>query len=74
MDQQNPFKWRHFEADIILLCVRWYVRYALSYRDLEEMMRERGLHVDHTTIISLVLRSDQMRARTSVCRFRASIG
>jgi transposase, IS6 family len=50
MDDQNPFKWRHFEADIILLCVRWYVRYSLSYRDLEEMMRERGLHVDHTTI------------------------
>src|SRR2546423_1547628 len=50
MDQQNPFKWRHFEADIILLCVRWYVRYSLSYRDLEEMMRERGLCVDHTTI------------------------
>ena len=50
MDQQNPFKWRHFEADIILLCVRWYVRYSLSYRDLEEMMRERGLQVDHTTI------------------------
>ncbi len=50
MDQQNPFKWRHFEADIILLCVRWYLRYSLSYRDLEEMMRERGLHVDHTTI------------------------
>src|SRR6266704_3367126 len=50
MDDQNPFKWRHFEAEIILLCVRWYVRYALSYRDLEEMMRERGLQVDHTTI------------------------
>jgi len=50
MDNQNPFKWRHFEADIILLCVRWYVRYSLSYRDLEEMMRERGLCVDHTTI------------------------
>jgi transposase-like protein len=47
---QNPFKWRHFEADIILLCVRWYLRYALSYRDLEEMMLERGLSVDHTTI------------------------
>ncbi len=46
----NPFKWRHFQADIILLCVRWYLRYALSYRDLEEMMLERGLHVDHTTI------------------------
>ena len=50
MDDQNPFKWCHFEADSILLCVRWYVRYSLSYRDLEEMMRERGLHVDHTTI------------------------
>src|SRR5512142_3384223 len=50
MDQQSPFKWRHFEAEIILLCVRWYLRYALSYRDLEEMRLERGLHVDHTTI------------------------
>ncbi len=50
MDNPTPFKWRHFEAEIILLCVRWYLRYSLSYRDLEEMMRERGLHVDHTTI------------------------
>src|SRR5512142_1194139 len=54
MDQQSPFKWRHFEAEIILLCVRWYLRYALSYRDLEEMMRERGLHIDHTTIFRWV--------------------
>src|SRR5438067_931284 len=50
MDNPTPFKWRHFEAEIILLCVRWYLRYALSYRDLEEMMRERGLSVDHSTI------------------------
>ena len=50
MKNQSPFKWRHFEAEIILLCVRWYLRYALSYRDLEEMMCERGLQVDHTTI------------------------
>jgi transposase-like protein len=50
MDTSTPFKWRHFEAEIILLCVRWYLRYALSYRDLEEMMRERGLSVDHSTI------------------------
>ena len=50
MTEQTPFKWRHFQPDIILLCVRWYLRYALSYRDLEEMMLERGLHVDHTTI------------------------
>jgi hypothetical protein len=42
---QNPFTWRHFQADIILLCVRWYLRYTLSYRDLEEMMLERLRHV-----------------------------
>ncbi len=50
MNQQHPFKWRHFQTDIILLCVRWYLRYSLSYRDLEEIMLERGLRVDHTTI------------------------
>jgi len=50
MAEQQLFKWRHFEAEMILLCVRWYLRYALSYRDLEEMMAERGLKVDHTTI------------------------
>jgi transposase-like protein len=46
----NPFKWRHYQPKIILLCVRWYLRYALCYRDLEEMMAERGLALDHTTI------------------------
>jgi transposase, IS6 family len=50
----NPFKWRHFEPAIILLCVRWYLRYALSYRDLQEMMAERGLSVSHTTIFRWV--------------------
>jgi transposase-like protein len=48
--ETNLFKWRHYQSDIILLCVRWYLRYALSYRDLEEMMNERGLALDHTTI------------------------
>ncbi len=46
----TPFKWRHYAPDVILLCVRWYCRYSLSYRDLEEMMRERGLEVDHVTV------------------------
>jgi transposase-like protein len=50
MDTTNPFKWRHFQAEMILLCVRWSLRYPLSYRDLEEMMLQRGSHVDHTTI------------------------
>jgi putative transposase len=44
------FKWRHFQKDIILLVVRWYLAYALSYRDIEEMMQERGISVDHSTI------------------------
>jgi transposase-like protein len=34
------FKWRHYQSQVILTCVRWYLRYALSYRDLEEMMTE----------------------------------
>jgi IS6 family transposase len=50
------FKWRHFEAEIILCAVRWYLRYALSDRDVEELMRERGLAVDHTTIFRWVQR------------------
>jgi hypothetical protein len=53
---QHPFKWCHFQADIILLCVRWYLRYPLSYRDLEEIMVERGLSVDHTTIFRWIQR------------------
>src|SRR5690242_13678237 len=56
MDVSAPFKWRHFETEIILLCVRWYLRYSLSYRDVEEMMAERGLSVDHTTIYRWVQR------------------
>ena len=49
------FKWKHFQPEIILLNVRWYCRYSLSYRDLEEMMAERGLAVDHSTIHRWVL-------------------
>jgi IS6 family transposase len=48
MNHNLPFKWRHFEADIILSAVRWHLRYALSYSDVEELLRERGVAVDHT--------------------------
>ncbi|WP_435890928.1 hypothetical protein [Legionella longbeachae] len=44
------FKWRHFHGEVILQCVRWYCKYGISYRDLEEMMAERGLEIDHTTL------------------------
>lgn len=44
------FKWRHYEPEIILLCVRWYSSFPLSYRNLETILKERGLDTDHTTI------------------------
>jgi transposase, IS6 family len=56
MSDSPLFKWRHFEADIILCAVRWYLRYALSYRDVEELLRERGVGVDHTTVFRWVQR------------------
>jgi hypothetical protein len=49
-DRPALFRGRYFAADIIVLCVRWYLRFSLSYRDLKELMAERGLCVDHTTI------------------------
>src|SRR4026208_2056005 len=44
------FKWRHFEPEIIVCAVHWYLRFSLSYRDVEELLMERGLPADHTTI------------------------
>ena len=54
MEKQNVFKWKHYQPDIILLTVRWYLRYNLSFRDLVEMMEERGLSISHTTIMRWV--------------------
>jgi transposase-like protein len=50
------FDGRHFDREIILLCVRWYLRYKLSLRDLAEMMAERGVSLAHTTILRWVQR------------------
>ena len=44
------FKGRHFDRSVILLCVRWYLTYGLSLRDLKEMMAERDIDIDHSTI------------------------
>ena len=52
----NDFKGRHFRGEIVLWAVRWYCRYAVSYRDLESMMTERGVAVDHSTIYRWVQR------------------
>jgi putative transposase len=53
----SMFKGRHFDRSVILLCVRWYLAYNLSLRNLEEMMAERGISVDHATIRRWTLRS-----------------
>ena len=50
------FKGSHFERDIILWGVRWYVAYPISYRQLEEMMEERGVEIDHSTVNRWVLK------------------
>lgn len=55
-DIDRLFKGRHFDREVIVLCVRWYLRYKLSFRDLAEMMVERGLSVAHTTIMRWVKR------------------
>jgi transposase, IS6 family len=52
----SVFKRRRFPTEIILLCVRWYCKYAISYRDLAEIMQERGVDVDHTTVFRWVQR------------------
>jgi len=56
MTTDSLFKWRHFLPEIIVLNVRGYCRYPLSYRDLEEMMAERGVEVDHSTLNRWVLK------------------
>jgi transposase-like protein len=49
-NRSGLFRGRHFADETIALCVRWYLRFSLSYRDLEGLMSERNLRVDHTTV------------------------
>jgi len=66
------FKGRHFQKDMILQSVRWYLAYSLSYRDIEELMQERGFSVDHSTINRWVLHySPQLEAAFRRKRKRA---
>ena len=51
LDLEDLFKGRHFDREVIILCVRWYLRFKLSFQDLVEMMEERGLSMTHTTIM-----------------------
>jgi hypothetical protein len=60
-----------FPADVIVLAVRWYLRFGLSYRDLEELLTERGVEVDHLTIYRWVVRFTPLLAEAArPCRHR----
>jgi transposase-like protein len=68
------FKGRHFDRSVILLCVRWYLAYNLSLRNLEEMMAERGISVDHATIHRWVIRYSPELLERFNRRKRAVVG
>jgi transposase-like protein len=53
---QSAFAGFRFPPDVIVIAVRWYLRFGLSYRDVEELLAERGVEVDHVTIYRWVLR------------------
>ena len=68
---RSAFAGFRFPSDVIMLAVRWYLRFGLSYRDLEELLAERGIQVDHVTIYRWVLRFTPLLADTArPCRHR----
>ena len=70
---EELFKGRHFDQEIVVLCVRWYLSFKLSYRDLVTMMRERGIGVAHTTILRWVQHyTPELERRWS--RYARSVG
>ncbi|MEM9153355.1 MAG: IS6 family transposase, partial [Cyanobacteria bacterium P01_F01_bin.3] len=56
MPADTPFKCRHVPPSSIVMAVRWYLRYRLSYRDVQEMLAKRGVNIDHSTIYRWVQR------------------
>ena len=73
-DSDTLFKGRHFDPSIIILCVRWYITYKLSYRDLRDMMAERGVELAHTTILRWVLRYVPVFEKNGVALLARSAG
>ena len=75
LSMDDLFKGRHFDREIIILCVRWYLRFKLSFRDLVEMMAERGISLAHTTIMRWIARyapEFEKRWNRFACRAGAS--
>jgi putative transposase len=68
------FKWKHFQKEMILMTVRWYVAYALSYWNIEELMAERGSSVDHATINRWVIEYAPLLEESFRQRHKKSVG
>jgi hypothetical protein len=68
-DARSAFAGFRFPPDVIVLAVRWYLRFGLSYRDIEELVTERGIEVDHVTVYRWVVRFAPLLAEaTRPCR------
>src|SRR6266496_5975980 len=66
---RSAFAGFRFPADVIVLAVRWYLRFGLSYRDVEELLVERGVEVDHVTVDRWVMRFAPLLADAArLCR------
>ena len=63
--ESPSFAGYRFPSEVILLAVRWYLRYGVSYRNVEELLAERGVEVDHVTIYRWVQRFTQRSMRTT---------
>ena len=70
----SDFKWRHYQGELILGCVRWYCKYGISYRELEEMLLERELEVDHTTLYRWVQHYAPEMEKRLRCYWKPSMG
>jgi len=68
------FKGRHFKDVIILMSVRWYLAYPLSYRHIEELMAERGVDIDHSTINRWVIKYAPLLERAFTKCYKAQVG
>jgi len=68
---RSTFAGFRFPPEVIVLAIRWYLRFGLSYRDLEELLTERGIEADHVTIYRWVLRFTPLLAEAArPCRHR----
>lgn len=74
MENEISFTSRQFQKDVILLLVRWYLSYSLSYRNIEEMMLERGIQVDHSTINRWVIHYSPLLEDKFRKKFKRGVG